>query len=78
MDMGSGSKGEAAAYANGFIPETLILLHRQFKTVLRTPELALVRICLFMVISLVLGSLFWNSNGDEDGLRKRVAYVAFS
>jgi ABC-2 type transporter len=48
--------------------ESAILLHRNFRNVLRTPELFFVRVGLCVVMGLVLGSLFWNvkvSNGSS-------------
>jgi hypothetical protein len=42
------------------LAESAILLHRNFRNVIRTPELFFVRVGLCVVMGLVLGSLFWN------------------
>ncbi|CAN0213729.1 unnamed protein product, partial [Hapterophycus canaliculatus] len=45
--------------------------------VVRTPELAVVRIVMCSVVALVLGSLFWMTEADEPGLGERASYFAF-
>lgn len=45
--------------------------------VVRTPELAVVRIAMCSVVALVLGSLFWMTDADQQGLGERSAYFAF-
>eukprot|EP00904_Undaria_pinnatifida_P012369 jgi/Undpi1/8262/HiC_scaffold_25.g10732.m1 len=64
-------------FANPAVKEIGILLRRQWLNVLRTPELAVIRVAMCSVVALVLGSLFWQSDVDEEGLGKRSAYFAF-
>lgn len=65
-------------YANSMIGETTILLKRQWLNVVRTPELAVVRVVMATVVALVLGSLFWMSNNNTEGLRERASYFAYA
>ena len=60
------------------VAESFILLHRNFRNTLRTPELFIVRTVLCVVIGLVLGSLFWNVGDDQSGVGKRLGYIAFT
>ncbi|KAG5189798.1 P-loop containing nucleoside triphosphate hydrolase protein [Tribonema minus] len=68
---------EPQHFANNFFAETSILLHRNFVNVLRTPELFFVRIALCCVIGLVLGSVFWNIPGGDEGIGQLAGYSAF-
>lgn len=43
----------------------------------RTPELAVIRIAMGSVVALVMGSLFWMTDPDQGGLDGRAAYFAF-
>eukprot|EP00752_Nemacystus_decipiens_P008144 g7283.t1 len=65
-------------FANPMLKEIGILLRRQWLNVLRTPELAVVRIVMASVVSLVMGSLFWMTDADEEGLAGRSSYFAFA
>lgn len=49
----------------------------QWLNVVRTPELAVVRVVMATVVALVLGSLFWMSNNNTEGLRERASYFAY-
>lgn len=49
----------------------------QWLNVVRTPELAITRIVIASVVSLVMGSLFWMTDPDEKGLTGRASYFAF-
>lgn len=45
--------------------------------VVRTPELAFIRIMVACIVALVLGSLFWKSDIDIPGLSERSSYFAY-
>ncbi|CAB1109350.1 ABC [Ectocarpus sp. CCAP 1310/34] len=64
-------------YANPMLNEIIILLRRQWINVVRTPELAVVRVVMCSVVALVLGSLFWMTDADAKGFGGRAAYFAF-
>eukprot|EP00903_Cladosiphon_okamuranus_P012160 g11407.t1 len=64
-------------FSNPIPKEVGILLRRQWLNVVRTPELAIVRIVMASVVALVLGSLFWMTDADEKGLSGRASYFAF-
>jgi len=66
-----------SSYANNVIAESLILLDRNARIVIRTPELFFVRTALCVVIGLVLGSLFLNVDDNQSGISKRLGYIAF-
>lgn len=54
------------------------MLLLQWLIVLRTPELAIIRVVMCSVVALVLGSLFWQSDaGTNDGLNQRTSYFAY-
>lgn len=55
----------------------VLFVNWQWLNVVRTPELAVVRIVMASVVSLVLGSLFWMTDADEQGLAGRASYFAF-
>ncbi|CAN0229893.1 unnamed protein product [Ascophyllum nodosum] len=70
--------GATHDYANGHLKEIGILLRRQCLNVVRTPELAVIRIGIACVVALVMGSLFWQTDVNESGLSKRASYFAFA
>lgn len=53
------------------------LLLAQWINVVRTPELAIVRVVMCSVVALVLGSLFWMTDANAKGFGERAAYFAF-
>ncbi|CAM9604466.1 unnamed protein product [Ectocarpus sp. 4 AP-2014] len=65
-------------FANPMLKEIIILLRRQWINVVRTPELAVVRVVMCSVVALVLGSLFWMTDADAKGFGGRAAYFAFA
>jgi ATP-binding cassette subfamily G (WHITE) protein 2 len=71
-------ESEGHVFANSALDELIILSHRNLVNITRTPELFLVRagLCLFM--GLILGSLFYDTNGDYEGTVKRAGYFAFT
>ncbi|CAN0352553.1 unnamed protein product [Pylaiella littoralis] len=70
--------GSSHDFANPMIKEIGILLRRQWINVVRTPELAVIRIAMGSVVALVMGSLFWMTDPDQGGLDGRAAYFAFA
>ena len=49
----------------------------QFLNVMRTPEMTMVRLVTGCLVSLVLGSVFWQTTVTEDDLNLRASYYAF-
>lgn len=49
----------------------------QFLNVMRTPEMTMVRLVTGCLVSLVLGSVFWQTVVTEDDLNLRASYYAF-
>lgn len=76
--------GEMDGFADACLPSFLppsIYTHAttvlQWLIVIRTPELAVVRVGVCLIVALVLGSLFWQSNTDAEGLSQRTSYFAY-
>ncbi|KAG5179837.1 P-loop containing nucleoside triphosphate hydrolase protein [Tribonema minus] len=60
------------------LAETSILLHRNFKNVIRTPELFLVRLFTAVMTGLILGSVYWDIPASEEGVAQLAGYIAFT
>eukprot|EP00611_Tribonema_gayanum_P021967 TRINITY_DN4329_c0_g6_i1.p1 TRINITY_DN4329_c0_g6~~TRINITY_DN4329_c0_g6_i1.p1 ORF type:complete len:608 (-),score=224.94 TRINITY_DN4329_c0_g6_i1:68-1891(-) len=78
MDGSSSHQPEPASFANGLLAETSILLHRNFKNVIRTPELFLVRLFTAVMTGLILGSVYWDIPASEEGVAQLAGYIAFT
>lgn len=65
-------------FANSFVPETVILMHRELLTFLRTPEVFLIRIVLAFLCGIILGTLFLHAKHDRKGVTQRQGFINFT
>eukprot|EP01100_Stratorugosa_tubuloviscum_P012857 TRINITY_DN622_c0_g1_i1.p1 TRINITY_DN622_c0_g1~~TRINITY_DN622_c0_g1_i1.p1 ORF type:complete len:709 (-),score=327.95 TRINITY_DN622_c0_g1_i1:57-2183(-) len=64
-------------YATNFIYQLLILMHRNIINTIRTKELFFLRVFIFAFISLVVGSLFFDSEQNQQGALEIFGCLAF-
>ncbi|CAM6119140.1 unnamed protein product [Calypogeia fissa] len=79
---GPGDLGPAAEhtvkFANPFWKETWVLSSRNFYNFLRTKTVFVSRIATVLLTGLIMATLFFNSDKDEEGLRDRQVFFSFT
>lgn len=69
---------EQPVFANSFVPEVAVLMHREYLGFLRTPEVFIIRIVLATLCGLMLGTLFLHAKKDRVGVTQRQGFVSFT
>ena len=65
-------------YANNFIYEILILMHRSLKNIFNTKELFMGRLFAAIGFGIQIGTLFLSSDETTSGLQHRLSYFVFT
>jgi hypothetical protein len=65
-------------FANQFIPETWILIRRNFKNIQRTPELFLSRLVVLTVMGFMMATMFKNPPKSLQGITNRLSFFIFT
>ncbi|BBN10593.1 ATP-binding cassette, subfamily G (WHITE), member 2 [Marchantia polymorpha subsp. ruderalis] len=65
-------------YATSAISEVYVLSSRNFKNVMRTPELFYSRCGMMVCVALTMGTLFLQARISEKGARQRVSFISFT
>lgn len=65
-------------FANSFLPEIGILMHRELLSVLRTPAIFIIRLVLAVLCGAILGTLFLHAKKDYRGIMQRQGFVSFT
>ncbi|XP_041020492.1 ABC transporter G family member STR2-like [Juglans microcarpa x Juglans regia] len=65
-------------FANSFFSETMILMHRNFKNIYRTPELFLSRLMVLTVMGIMMATMFKNPKPDLQGITNRISFFIFT
>ncbi|KAF3439155.1 hypothetical protein FNV43_RR17430 [Rhamnella rubrinervis] len=65
-------------FANQFIPETWILMRRNFKNIQRTPELFLSRLVVLTVMGFMMATMFLNPPKTLQGITNRLSFFIFT
>lgn len=65
-------------FANQFIPETWILIRRNFKNIQRTPELFLSRLVVLTVMGFMMATMFKNPPKSLQGVTNRLSFFIFT
>lgn len=65
-------------FANQFIPETWILMRRNFKNIQRTPELFLSRLVVLTVMGVMMATMFLNPPKSLQGITNRLSFFIFT
>lgn len=78
MSAGFTDKDPNPVFANSFIPETAVLMHRELLTVLRTPAIFYIRVILAVLCGSILGTLFLHAKKDRKGVQQRQGFVSFT
>ncbi|KAG0557549.1 hypothetical protein M758_11G135400 [Ceratodon purpureus] len=69
---------EQPVFANSFVPELAILMHRELLSFLRTPAVFFIRIVLAILCSVILGTLFLHAKHDRKGVTQRQGFINFT
>ena len=69
---------ECSQYANDLVTETYILCHRSTINLLRTKEMFLARLMIAIFNAVLMGTLFLDTEEDEEGLQHRSSFFVFS
>ena len=75
--MGSAQLHGEGSYANATMDEIVILSHRAFTNVTRTPELFLARVGSSIGFAILVGTLFLDTKETTLGLQHRLSYFVF-
>ncbi|XP_004299924.1 PREDICTED: ABC transporter G family member 17-like [Fragaria vesca subsp. vesca] len=65
-------------FANSFLPETWILMRRNFKNIGRTPELFLSRLVVLTFMGLLMATMFKNPPENTQGITNRLSFFIFT
>ncbi|KAK6128219.1 hypothetical protein DH2020_038023 [Rehmannia glutinosa] len=65
-------------FANSFLPETWILMRRNFINIRRTPELFLSRLFVLTVMGIMMATMFWKPKSDLQGITNRISFFIFT
>lgn len=65
-------------FSNSFIPETWILMRRNFITIRRTPELFLSRLLVLTVMGIMMATMFWHPKNTQQGITNRLSFFIFT
>lgn len=65
-------------FANPFVPETWILMRRNFKNIQRTPELFLSRLVVLTVMGFMMATMFKNPPDTLQGITNRLSFFIFT
>ncbi|KAL2654229.1 hypothetical protein R1flu_022357 [Riccia fluitans] len=65
-------------YATSFLEQCVILSGRNFKNLLRTPELFVSRCMAMTLVAVTMGTLFLNVKVSEKGVRQRTSFISFT
>ncbi|CAA3019488.1 ABC transporter G family member 17-like [Olea europaea var. sylvestris] len=65
-------------FANSFFTETLVLIRRNFKNILRTPELFLSRLVVLTVMGFMMATMFWHPKDTLQGITNRLSFFIFT
>ncbi|KAL2522606.1 ABC transporter G family member 17 [Forsythia ovata] len=68
----------APKFANSFFTETLVLIRRNFKNILRTPELFLSRLVVLTVMGIMMATMFWEPKDSLQGITNRLSFFIFT
>ncbi|KAK6923877.1 ABC-2 type transporter [Dillenia turbinata] len=65
-------------FANSFIPETWILMRRNFINIRRTPELFLSRLMVLTIMGFMMATMFLHPKADLQGITNRLSFFIFT
>ncbi|KAG6412272.1 hypothetical protein SASPL_124946 [Salvia splendens] len=65
-------------FANSLIPETWILMRRNFISIRRTPELFLSRLVVLTVMGIMMATMFWKPKHDQQGITNTLSFFIFT
>ncbi|KAG6386097.1 hypothetical protein SASPL_154985 [Salvia splendens] len=65
-------------FANSLIPETWILMRRNFISIRRTPELFLSRLVVLTVMGIMMATMFWKPKEDQQGITNTLSFFIFT
>lgn len=65
-------------FANSFLPETWILMRRNFINIMRTPELFVSRIFVLTIMGFMMATMFWHPKDNAQGITDRVSFFIFT
>ncbi|KAH6797353.1 ABC-2 type transporter family protein [Perilla frutescens var. hirtella] len=75
---GAGAAGLGPKFRNSFIPETWILVRRNFINIRRTPELFLSRLLVLTVMGFMMATMFWHPKDNKQGITNRLSFFIFT
>ncbi|KAL1531751.1 Cystathionine gamma-synthase [Salvia divinorum] len=65
-------------FANSFLPETWILMRRNFINITRTPELFVSRLFVLAIMGFMMATMFWHPKNNTQGITDRVSFFIFT
>ncbi|KAL8457417.1 hypothetical protein ACS0TY_035320 [Phlomoides rotata] len=68
----------APKFANSFLPETWILIRRNFINIRRTPELFLSRLFVLTVMGIMMATMFMHPGDNLQGITDRLSFFIFT
>ncbi|KAK9904353.1 hypothetical protein M0R45_000789 [Rubus argutus] len=68
----------APKFSNSFLPETWILMRRNFKNIRRTPELFLSRLFVLTFMGFLMATMFKNPPSSTQGITNRLSFFIFT
>ncbi|XP_032301136.1 broad substrate specificity ATP-binding cassette transporter ABCG2 isoform X2 [Coturnix japonica] len=70
-------KGHEITYANGFFTQLYWVSKRSLKNLIRNPQASIAQIAVTIILSLVVGAIFFGVKLDDSGIQNRVGSLFF-